>query len=201
MVVNSLGQRSNSTLVATLGVLVAALLGYYYVAPTVTTLGNSRLATAALALDKTAYETRIGEVVALDARLRGQPALLDRLTLAVPPDAAIDELIVSLEALAAGSGIVLATVQPVVVQEESGTKVSVTARGSYGGLRLFLEQLASNLRPIKVTELTLTAASDVSGASLVNASFQLVAAQAGVSPSLQTDQTEPAASQSGGTRD
>ncbi|MBI4185429.1 type 4a pilus biogenesis protein PilO [Candidatus Berkelbacteria bacterium] len=196
----ALGQRTNSLLYALLGVLVAALVGYFYVAPTVTKLHETRLATAALAADKIGYETRISEISALEIRLKQQQETLDRLALAVPPDAAIDELIVSLGALAESSGIVLLTVQPASIGDEAGTPVSVTARGSYRGIRLFLEKLEGNLRPVKITELSLASASDVTGASLVNASFKVIAAQATSVAENDPSSTNGAATKKGETQ-
>lgn len=176
---SGLQQRSNGVLWGLLGALGVIGLGYFYVAPQVDTLRDTRLAAAALAADKQSYEIRINEVLALDERLDAAQSSLDQLDLAIPPDAAIDELLVSLDAMAAKSGIVLATIQPATVEGvENGVTVSLTARGSYSGLKLFLETLQTNLRPLSVTSLAVSAASDVSGASLITASMELTAATA-----------------------
>lgn len=189
--------RTNATLWLLLGVAGALGTWQLYTAPQLQGLRQIRLSTAALAADKQAYELRLAEVAALDRRLVAQQPVLDQLALAVPDKPAVDELLVSLGAMASSSGIVLGTVQPSEQGTEEGITVSLTARGSYAGIRLFLEALDSNLRPIKVTELGLAAASNVDGASLVNATVQLVAATAPTSTDPLRPRSEASESQGG----
>lgn len=198
--------KSNATLWLLIGILGVGAIGYFYVAPQVRALKDIRLSGAALAADKLAYEVQISQIAALDTRLTVQETALDQLSLAVPDQPAVDELIVALQAIASKSGIVLSSIQPAAEGSTAGVSVLIAARGSYSGLHLFLEELGKNQRPIKVTELALNAASDVTGASLVNASMQLVAAtasQSGAAAAESVGQTESPApsSDAGGPSD
>lgn len=176
---STLQPKSNATLWLLLGIVGAVAAGYFYVAPEVSELRQLRLNSQALAADRQAYELQISQVTALDTRLDAQQSVLDQLAVAIPARPAVDELIVALQAMASQSGIILSTIQPAAESSSDGVSATISARGSYSGLHLFLEELAKNQRPIKVTELALSAASDVTGASLVNASIQLVAATVG----------------------
>ncbi len=207
--------RTNALLWVLLGVVGVLGTGYVYTLPQIEALREIRLSSAALAADKQAYELQISQLTALDERLEQHQPALDQLSLAVPDQPAVDELLVSLGAVASRSGIVLATIQPSSEVTPEGVTVSLTAKGSYAGIHLFLDALGTNQRPIKVTEVGLAAASDVAGASLVTASLQLVAAtagsaqpsspasaaadQTGLTPSPASEPSGPGASGEGGS--
>ena len=175
-----LQQKGNAMLWGVLGLLGAFVVGYFYVLPSVRELKTTRLAASALAADAQSLQTTINLVTATDQSLGEHQAAIDRLALAVPDHPAFDELLVSLSAIASASGVVVPTMQPLTAASgESGAGVSLTVRGSYSGIHLFLELVSQNLRPLKVTQLTLSSTSDVTGASLISASLSLVAARVG----------------------
>ncbi|MBI4032327.1 type 4a pilus biogenesis protein PilO [Candidatus Berkelbacteria bacterium] len=173
-----LPSKQNGMLWALLGILGVIAVGYFYTMPQIAKLKAVRTTAAARAADVLALEAQRQEILALNQQLDDRAGDLARLALAVPGAANMEELLVSLETIASTSGVVLASVQPVANAGAKGSEASVTLRGSYSGVKLFLELLAKNLRPVKVTELTLAGSSDVAGASLVDVTLTLVAADA-----------------------
>lgn len=196
-----LQQKTNGMLWALLGLVVTFALGYFYVLPQVSTLRETRLATEALAADVTGLQAAMSEVQALDQSVAQRSAIVDQLNLAVPSSAAVDELIVSLETIASSAGVVLPTVQPATSTDGSVVPLTVTVRGSYSGVRLFLELLEQNLRPIRVTTLTMSTTSDVSGASLVTTTLTLEAARVPTATAAKADEAPNAAAAPGGANE
>lgn len=184
--------RTNTVLWLMLGVGGALVLSWFVAKPAVEALRTVRIASAASAQDVVALQQTLGQVSALSQELATRAKELDRLTLAVPPEPALDALTVSFDAMAQASGVVLTGFQPSSVLDTDGVDVTVTLRGAYGGIHLFLERLEHNLRPLVVEELALNATSDISGASLVNATLKIHAAAAG-----QPAAAQPAASTGG----
>lgn len=168
--------KQNGALWAVLGGLGAVVIGYFYTLPQITALKEVRTTVQARAADVAALDVQAQELLATKQLLDQRSAELERLALAVPNTNGIDDLLVTLESIASTSGVVLASVQPVVTAGTKGSEAAVTLRGSYSGVRLFLEQLAKNLRPIKITELSIAGSSDVAGASLVDVSLTVIAA-------------------------
>lgn len=172
--------RSNDILWAAVGILGVLAMGYFYVAPQMTELKTARATTQAREKDAAALETQITQVNQIAQQLNSQQSALQQLALAAPSSSAYDQLLIALQAIASESGVVLSTVQPASGNTTAGQQVNVTIslKGSYGGMHLFLENTAKNIRPLTITNLSLTSAADVTGASLLNATLIVTAAQA-----------------------
>lgn len=170
--------KDNGSLWILLGILGVIAAGYFYTWPQLTELKSVRTTAAARTADLEAIQAQQQEISVLAQQLASRAADLDRLTLAVPSTSRNEELLVSLEHMASTSGVVLSTVQPTATAASSGSEVTVTLRGSYSGVAAFIELLDKNLRPVKIVDLSLTGSSDVVGASLVDATMTVVAADA-----------------------
>ncbi len=171
--------RSNATLWLLLGVLGVLAIGYFYTVPQIETWKSARAMATAKQRDVQSIQQRIAEIQQLDGQLSQEASGLDRLDLAVPKTPGSEDLLITLEAIAAASGTSLASVQPLDSTEEVAEPViTVGVTGSYGGVQLFLDLLSQNLRPIEVANLSLVGTSETDGASLVTATLTIMPAQA-----------------------
>lgn len=175
----SAATRSNSQLWALLGGLGVIAVLYFYVMPARTELLAVRTEALAAEKDLAALQDQISATVSQGTQLVSRADDLARLDLAVPRSQGFEELLVALTATAEQSGVVVTSIQPVAGTEESGTTVSLSVRGSYGGVRLFVGGLAGLLRPISIKTLSLSATANLAGGSLVNATLELTAAALG----------------------
>lgn len=179
--------KHNTLLWLILGVIGSAAAFYLYTLPQIRELKLLRTQSATLEADLSSLNEKKTTVVKLNDDLKRSTALTDKLALAVPEDEAIDELITSLEKIVEKAGITLLSVQPASNVETGKTTAMLSTRGSYSGTTLFLEFLEKNLRPIGVNDLALTATSDIQGASLISASFEITPAQiAKAAPAAET---------------
>lgn len=170
-----LATKSNATLWLLLGVLGVVAVTYAYTGPSIAKLKEVRLTALARAADTQELQARISQIVALEQQLKLREDKLKELDVAVPADPSIDEFVRSLEAMASASGVLLTSIQPAQA-ESSVASVSVSLRGSYSGIHLFLQRLATSRRPVAVRSLALSTAADAGGTSLLSATMQLDAA-------------------------
>lgn len=161
--------KQNNILWLTLGLVGVLVVGYFYVRPTLDELKAARAASAAAGRDLEALNTKISQIQSLNAQLDSNKDAVDKLNLAVPDQAAFDELLVTLNAIASKSGIRLVSLQP------TGDKAiaNATVEGSYSGIRSFVDNMHKNLRPINVSRLELRGGSNVANASLITVSMTL----------------------------
>lgn len=173
--------RSNDILWAAVAILGVLAIGYFYVGPKITELKEARAVTLAKERDAQTIEAEIIKVNQIAQQLTAQTDTLKQLDLAAPTAAAYDQLLVALQALASESGVTLSSIQPTTAANTVGAVQQVSAtvglKGSYSGVHLFLESVVKNIRPITITNLALTNATDAKGASLLNATLLVSAAQ------------------------
>lgn len=100
-----------------------------------------------------------------------------RLQVAIPVDPAIEDIYVSLDAIAARTGLTIATVTPGKVEKDE-VPVDVTLSGSYEGIVDFMNSLSSNLRPVTVENVGI-ASSQSENQTVITASFKLEFVYAG----------------------
>ncbi len=184
--------RSNDILWTAVGLLGVAAMGYFYVAPAIAKLKESRAAAQAKQNDVTAMTDQIAQIDQIGQQLAAQTESLKLLNLAVPATPAFDQLLMALAAMASQSGVELSTVTPAVGSTGASTpSASVSVKGTYTGIHLFLENAAKNIRPLTITNLGLAAATVEGQATpLITATMTMTAAQA-VLP------TDPAATPEG----
>ncbi len=191
--------RSNTLLWALLGLLGVGAVVYFYVAPQRSAVLAVRADSLAAAEDIDALQERVSTIVALGTTLEGRAADLKRLDLAVPQTDGSEDLLVALSDSAERSGVVVTAVAPAVSTSAGGHAVTVTVRGSYGGVRLFVGTLTDLVRPIAIDSLTFSATAELAGGSLMNATLELRAAALGTaqspSPASTPDATPGAANE------
>jgi Tfp pilus assembly protein PilO len=183
--------RTNDMLWATIGILGVLGMSYFYVAPRMATLKEARAITQAKEQDSVALQAQITQVDKTAKELNAQPEVLKQLALAVPSSTAYDQLLVALQAITSESGVILSSIHPtsgVATGAAQQATATLAIKGSYSGVHLFLETIAKNIRPLKVTNLALTSAVDATGVSLLNATLIVTAAQA-ITPITATTTT------------
>lgn len=176
--------RSNDILWAAVGLLGVAAMGYFYVLPSVTSLKDARATVKAKEQDNQEVQDQITQVTRIGAQLASQQTALQQLGLAVPSGAAFDQLLIALSAIASSSGVELSSVQPVAVTASGaatqGASATISLKGSYSGVHLFLENLAKNIRPVTIANLAIASSADEKNVSLLTVTMTLTAAQAAV---------------------
>jgi Tfp pilus assembly protein PilO len=189
--------RTNDILWATIGILGVIGMGYFYVAPRIASLKESRAITQAKDDDIKELTAQIAQVKQTAKELNSQPDALKQLSLAAPNSTAYDQLLVALQAIATESGVVLTSVQP-TSSTAGAAKLAIATvgiKGSYTYVHRFFEVIATNIRPMSISNLALSNAVDVNGVSTVSATLIVTAAQA-IAPATAVD----AAPTTGGTQ-
>jgi len=187
------GTRSNALLWLLLGFLATLAIGYFYVAPQVQSWRFARATVAAKQRDTDALNQQAAQIQDLASQLEEQALALKRLSLAVPNASDSKDLIASLDSISSGAGVALDSVQPGQSTGELTLPVyTVKISGSYSGIRQFLLDLQTNLRPMQVTDMLLANDQLSPDSSLVVATLTVVPAQA-IVPKVQ-------ASSSGGNQ-
>jgi Tfp pilus assembly protein PilO len=170
--------RNNDLLWLAVGLIGVLGISYFYVAPQMSSLRQARAVTLAKADDIQKLQDEITKTNEIGLSLAGQKDALNQLALAAPATASFDQILVALQAIASQSGVILSSVQPVASTTSQQATATIALKGTYDGVHLFLENLAKNIRPVSVTNMALVSATDNSGASLLNATLTITAAQA-----------------------
>ena len=103
-----------------------------------------------------ALQKKIGDLKTLDQQFAVAQDQVNALTVAMPADKQIAEVVAMLETMAARAGLVLEDIQTSAPTAD-GLPVAVTVRGDYGRTLTFVEIMEKNVRPIHIGPLSISA--------------------------------------------
>ncbi len=138
-------------------ILIAILNGYFLAWPMSGTLKEVNTQVAAASADVDLAQQKITDLQEFDQLIKKYPTEADLLSLAAPGDLDLPQFMVAVEAIAAKSSVALSSIQP---PAQGSTDVSIQVSGSFDGLLAFMANLEKNLRPIKVSEIQIAAATE-----------------------------------------
>ncbi len=166
-------------LVAIFGALLVCVGAWFlWLAPTSVALKSGTVQAEVLSQRETVLMQRKALLASVTQALVSNQDAAQLIQLAAPQDQSMDALLVSFDAMAAQSGVTLASVQPQTagqVPQELITTIGVN--GTYGGIQAFVQAIERNLRPLTIHSLTLTGGTSAAGSTIVNATLTVGALQ------------------------
>lgn len=148
--------RNRAVLIVFL-ILLAILNGYFLAWPASGTLKTVNTQVAATEADVNLAQQKITDLGEFDQLIKKYPAEADLLSLAAPSDLDLPQFMVAVEAIASKSSVTLSSIQP---PAQGAQDVSIQISGSFDGLFAFMTNLEKNLRPVKVSEIQIAAATE-----------------------------------------
>jgi len=133
-------------LLALVGAVVVYLFGFSRGLESMATASQERANNQAK-ID--ALKQKLTDLKTLQEEFAQAQPLVDSLTVAMPADEQFAEVVAMVETMAARAGLLLETIQPASPTVD-GLPLSITVRGSYGGILTFIEILEKNVRPFKI---------------------------------------------------
>ena len=131
-------------LLALVGTIVLYFFGFSKGIDTVTQASAERANNQAK-ID--ALQKKISDLRSLEQQFAQAQDQVNALSVAMPADKQMAEVVAMMETMAARAGIVLENVQPTQSIPE-GLPVAVSVRGSFAGMLTFTELMEKNVRPI-----------------------------------------------------
>ena len=104
-----------------------------------------------------ALEQKLSDLRQLAQDVRRQQDLFRALSVAMPADKQVAEIVTMVETMTARAGLVLENIQPASDATPEGLPVVLTVRGSFASLLTFAEVLEKNVRPVKIGPFNVTA--------------------------------------------
>jgi Tfp pilus assembly protein PilO len=153
-------------LLAMVGTVVLYLFGFRII------LDNVRVASQERASNEAkiaGLQQKISDLRSLAQQFIEQRQQVDVLSVAMPADRQIAEVVSMFETMTARAGLTLDNIQPATPTEE-GLPVTVSVRGSFAGVLTFAELMEKNVRPIRIGPINMSA-----GDTELAATFTVVA--------------------------
>jgi Tfp pilus assembly protein PilO len=161
---------NQAALIGLIIILVLAIFyfGVYYQGKS---LHTAELSYKAKSLQATALAKNVSSLQSLQAQFSSQNSTLSKLQTAFPANAKPEEIIVMLNAMATNAGVTVNNIQP--DQQNTNTSsslpaanITVTVTGDYNAQSRFSSELAKNIRPITINNISLVGqpnSGDISG--------------------------------------
>jgi len=111
---------------------------------------------------------KISDLKSLQQQFAQAQDQVNALSVAMPAEKQMAEVVAMMETMAARAGIILENVQPAQSVPE-GLPVAVSVRGSFAGILNFTELMEKNVRPIKIGPLSIA-----SGEGILSTTFNVI---------------------------
>lgn len=96
-----------------------------------------------------ALKKKISDLRSLEAQFSQAQNQVNALSVAMPAEKQMAEIVIMLETMAARAGVLLENVQPTQSTSE-GVPLAISVRGSFAGILKFAELMEKNVRPISL---------------------------------------------------
>lgn len=170
---------NRGTLVVMAAVLLVALQLVFVGLPQIRAVSQTNTKIAVAKRTAAALQEKLDALKQLQTLQSRQPEDFGRVQVALPVDSAVEDIFVTLDTIAARSGMNIVSITP---GRGSGSQVpaDITVTGSYEGLVSLMTTLGKNLRPIEVGSVNIASSRTDRGEILITASLKLNFLQAPV---------------------
>jgi Tfp pilus assembly protein PilO len=167
---------SRTNLFTALGLVGALVLFFFGVRPLLSSIKETRTQVAAAQVQAETLETKLATLQSLKTQFENKKSELSALTVAIPKDPQLAEVVEMISTISARAGLSLVSIQP---SQPVGTAVpvNVTVSGGFLGMVSFAELIEKNVRPMGISSLGVVGSSDEGGLS---ATFALQALYQGI---------------------
>lgn len=117
-----------------------------------------------------ALEKKLTDLKAIEQQFAQAKAQVDALTVAMPADKQIAEVVAMIETMAARAGVVLDAISP-SAPTPLGLPLSITVRGPYGSIVTLTEIMEKNVRPFRLGPINIVGGTETD----LSVTFEVVA--------------------------
>lgn len=169
-------RENQAMMVLLLVIIITILFGYFVTIPIRDDYKSNRLNYENLVKEKTSLEQKQTDLRRLAAEKESRAEFLAQVADAMPVTPAIPELLVTLEKISENNNLILENFtprEPIAVEpgkEAKGTRyqsmpIELDVIGKYADLKKFIQDIESNIRPINITNISISESGSVAGAS------------------------------------
>lgn len=169
-------KENQVAIVLLLVVIITLLFGYFVILPLKDSYKSNRLNYTNLVKEKTSLEQKQNDLRRLASEKESRAEFLARVADSMPATPAIPELLVTLEKISENNSLILENFTPqesIDVQPGGETKatryqsmqIELDVIGKYADLKKFIQDIESNIRPINITNISISESSGLAGTS------------------------------------
>lgn len=148
-------KKESSSGVVLLSILAIIVIAYFLIYPSITKIKDLNIKLGAKTEEISSMQDKITALGIMKSALLSQQTTANKLSLAVPSNDQMPELITELDSMANASGLKIGSILPSQESIKTATSISVGLKGDYSGLVRFLTLLENNIRPINVKTINL----------------------------------------------
>lgn len=182
-------RKSQWPLVIVLCLIAIFGIAYFAIPPYLAEVTDLNLKVAITNEKISKTQQKISDLKYLQTQFEANQPLIELLNIAMPQDPQMPQTIISINSIAKDSGVDITSIQPKSKSASSSNQITLSINGYYEGLKVFLNKLEKNLRPINVTELSYNKSTSQTTGNQITASLTLDIYQPNSGGSSGTSQT------------
>ncbi|TSC93731.1 MAG: Uncharacterized protein CEN91_134 [Candidatus Berkelbacteria bacterium Licking1014_85] len=144
------------SLISLVFVIIIALIWYYGIIQKISQLKTQNQNIQILTAKKTSLEENKTALDTIKTQLASTLNVQNKLDLAIPLDAQVSEIFITLEKLASASSVIMTSAQPSMEVVDGKVSTDVTLDSDFSEGRRFMTALSKNIRPAILESFTIT---------------------------------------------